>query len=736
MELLSTTGNFLLILFGFGFLIFVHELGHFLAARWAGIRVDCFAIGMGPTMVSFRKGIGLRLGSTDRDLVARCGKSGAQLSDAELASLGLGETEYTLRALPLGGYVRMVGQEDANPSAVSDSPRGYQRCSIGKRMVVVSAGVIMNLITAVVLFWIAFAVGVQFPAPIVGRPMPKSPAALAAVANHAELSADERAAIDSSDTPTGLRPGDRITSIDGDAVATFADIQLAAAMAKPGATLDVRVQREGFSTELAFAMVPERDKGDGLLKLGTGNFAATSPHITNVAASQAEVVEELHRVGLTELRPGATLLAVNGRPVRSYDELFWIVRTGDGSALTTTWALPGTGGEGGERSITLTPVPTYEPLSIPQSVLTVGATPKKDAPPFAVSGLLGLSPLVGIAQVMPGRANSDILKAGDVILKAGSTDGPNFAELRAMTTANAGKTLELTLLRDGAPVQVTATVSNDGVLGFTQRYATELPYTASPVRQTLASSQGDAPESADEATKSPPLVATPAAEAGIRGGLRLSSVNGQSVHDWPTFREALRRVTAESFADDQGATVQISVENDTLEASNHTINLSAGDVKTLHGLGWVPPIDAFLFDPNFVLLKAAGPLEAVSMGLHETKKMIQQVYLTIDRLIRGSIGIDKLNGPVGIFHIGVKVADQGFTFLIFFVAVLSVNLAVMNFLPLPIVDGGLFLFLIYEKLTGRPPSIAFQNAATAVGLLLIGSIFVITFFNDVARLIG
>jgi regulator of sigma E protease len=75
-------------------------------------------------------------------------------------------------------------------------------------------------------------------------------------------------------------------------------------------------------------------------------------------------------------------------------------------------------------------------------------------------------------------------------------------------------------------------------------------------------------------------------------------------------------------------------------------------------------------------------------------------------------------------------------YLVFFLAMISVNLAVLNFLPLPIVDGGLFLFLLYEKVFKRPPSIAFQNAATLVGLALIGTLFVVTFYNDVMRLAG
>ena len=64
------------------------------------------------------------------------------------------------------------------------------------------------------------------------------------------------------------------------------------------------------------------------------------------------------------------------------------------------------------------------------------------------------------------------------------------------------------------------------------------------------------------------------------------------------------------------------------------------------------------------------------------------------------------------------------------------NLAVVNFLPLPIVDGGLFLNLVYEKIKGRPPSPGFQNATAILGLLLIGAIFIMVTYNDLARILG
>ncbi|MFB3138227.1 MAG: site-2 protease family protein, partial [Phycisphaerales bacterium] len=149
MNLLTTTTNLLLIIFGFGVLIFVHELGHFLAAKWAGIRTEVFAIGMGRAIISWRRGIGLVWGSTRGRVVAKTGKAPDDLGGKELARYGLGETEYSLRWLPIGGFVKMLGQEDLNPSYVSADPRSYNVCTIGKRRVVVSAGVVANVLLAV-----------------------------------------------------------------------------------------------------------------------------------------------------------------------------------------------------------------------------------------------------------------------------------------------------------------------------------------------------------------------------------------------------------------------------------------------------------------------------------------------------------------------------------------------------------------------------------------------------------
>src|SRR3954447_10692339 len=167
---LHSAGTVIVLALGFGFVIFWHELGHFLAAKWVGIKVEQFAVGFGQALISWRKGIGFRFGSSIKEYEAKLQQEGAA---------NLGETEYRLNWIPLGGYVKMLGQDDLKANAQQDDPRAYNRKSIGARMVVVSAGVIMNIILAAIGFMIVFMMGFRAPPAIVGNVLPGSPAAKA-----------------------------------------------------------------------------------------------------------------------------------------------------------------------------------------------------------------------------------------------------------------------------------------------------------------------------------------------------------------------------------------------------------------------------------------------------------------------------------------------------------------------------------------------------------------------------
>jgi regulator of sigma E protease len=200
-----------------GLLVFVHELGHFLAAKWAGIHVEEFGMGFPPALVSIRrreKGgwdvLWFRQGREHDDAGTQNpfgGVAGGPTSKGEESDTDrpYRATLYSLNLLPIGGFVRMPGETgDAVDEQGKYDPDSFAAKSAGKRIIVLCAGVFMNLVLAFVLFSVAYGVGepVFSTAPVLGAIEQGSPAAAA-----------------------GLRPNDRIISVNDKPVNTFADAQ-------------------------------------------------------------------------------------------------------------------------------------------------------------------------------------------------------------------------------------------------------------------------------------------------------------------------------------------------------------------------------------------------------------------------------------------------------------------------------------------------------------------------------
>ncbi len=699
MDILGTSSNIVLIVLGFGLLIALHELGHFLAARWAGIRADGFAIGMGPVVASYRKGVGFRFGSCDEVVKARTGRLPIQMSDRELADAGLGETEYSLRLLPIGGYVKMLGQEDANPGATSDDPRSYGRTPIGRRMVVVSAGVVMNLITAILMFVVAFLVGVRFEAPVVGGVIPGSSAATAVA------TVDDPARIGD-----GLQAGDRIVRIDDTDVLTFSDVMIEAAMSVPGRPLRVEVERAGIDGTLAFEIEPEYNDQANMRMMGV------MPASSTTLADAAELVPALTPIVGAEaasVLPGRAVVRVDGEAVPTFEDVEARLVAAAGATVAVTFGPGVDSGSPPEVTVALAAQPRLQLLPDPSSEFG------------PAESLLGLVPMVRIEDVPVGGRNHGRLLPGDLVLQVADRSAPSMSEFRSTIQARPGREITLVVLRDGVTTTIEASVDGRGLLGVLPGYALDLPLTGRPLTLTGTSDADATP--------------TPIAPLSLLPRTRIDAIGGTTVEDWASMRAAILQATANAAAAGDAATIDITTTLPLADSTPQTeaITIAADDVRALHDLGWTSPLPSSWFQPLQTTLSAHGnPLTAVTMGFRQTWRMIVLTYLTIDRLVGGTVSVKQLHGPVGIVHIGTKVADRGSMYLLFFLAMISVNLAVLNFLPLPIVDGGLFLFLVYEKIRGRPPSIAFQNAAALIGLILIGTLFVVTFFNDVLRLTG
>ena len=679
---IASMWNVILIILGFGMLIGLHELGHFIAAKWAGIRTNAFAVGMGPVFLAWRGGIGLTFGASKTKVIEKFGKDASDMSDAELKKHGLSETEYSLRFLPIGGFVSMLGQEDGKPDSVSNDLRSYNMCPIGKRMVVVSAGVFMNLLLAAVLFIGCFQVGVRFEAPVIGQIIPNSPA-------FETITTDG----------THLQSGDTVVSINGNPAYTFTDIQIAGAMSKPGETVTIGVKRIGIEQILSFEMMPRSVSQKGLLELGL--YPASSLTIPD-GQSGSEVIAYIAAAYpmLGDLRSGSKLVKVNGKEVSTWTDLDLSIQQSQGQTLTTYWDSENTVGQ-----IDVTPTPSFEQY--------YPVTPD-DEVPMTEMGLLGLTPLPLIKSVVDGGINQQILKAGDVIVGVSDIEFPRQGQLRSFLSGLTNSTVPLAILRDGTYLDVHAKLSS-GKLGVLLTDAWQIPIVAQPIQSTYKN--GESNETVISGKQ-------------ILGGSTLLSLNATEIGDWFDFRKAL-------ISSDKLLALRMQTPVAKSKPIVYSLDISTANREHIASLGWTTPLIPALFEPLYVVRSSGGnPLVAIQMGFDETLNMVVMTYLTIDRLLRRSVGVDQLRGPVGIIHIGSRIADRGMSYLLFFLAIISVNLAVLNFLPLPIVDGGLFLYLLYEKFRGKPPSIAFQNAAAMLGLGMIGILFVVTFYNDILRLIG
>lgn len=710
--LAGTAFDLMLVILGFGFIVFIHELGHFLAAKWAGIRVLAFAIGFGPAALSYRKGMGWRRGSSEKEYIERMNAGAAGVKTMEGAARtyhGISPTEYRLNYLPLGGYVKMLGQDDADPTAVSDAPDGYQRCKPWKRMVVISAGVVMNMILASALFVIVFMHGLRTEPAKIGGVQAGSPAARAV-------------AVGGSIEP-GLRAGDVLTSVNGRTPNSFNDLILATAMTSRDGILRVVVHRPGEKYPIDFDVRPEIGDQSGLQEIGVVPPRTTQIFEVKDAKESKYLHAELAKNGLVGVEPGMTLVQIGGRPVKFAEDAVAIIQGSDGKPLDAEFV-----DEQGKRVVI--------PIT-PQAEQQSGRVRTGKNSYAVVEHLLGLTPVM---KVLPGNDPTNErqgLKDNDIFARIGSVEFPSIQTGKAEIKIHTGSKVDVSVLREQSnglrtliPLDPPPTVMSKGLIGFlaTDTAEDDTIVALPPARIIDSRHLGDG--------------AAPAATRLItRPGTRILAVGGTTVKNFTEIRTALRAATRAAYdAGAPSATVAMTLAPPFADSSSKSDTvewmLSRDDLQSLFAAGWTSKLSPGLFKPEEFTLQAAGPVDALRMGLNETQRVMMSTYITFARLFEGTVKVEHLKGPVGIAHMGTVIASRGLVWLLFFMALISVNLAVINFLPMPIVDGGQFLFLVIEQIRGKPVPIAVQNIATITGLVLIGSMFIIVTFHDIANLFG
>jgi len=363
-------------------LIFVHELGHFLVARACGVRVLKFSIGFGPP---------IRLGR-----LRLCWKRGG--------------TEYVIAALPLGGFVKMLGEnpdEVDDPEALAHPDEALGAKPLWQKLAIVFAGPVMNLLLPVLVFMAMLAIGMPQPEAVIGSVEPGSPAAKA-----------------------GLAPGDRVTAVGREPVAWWNDFE-SAVRARPGESLRVAVARGEEQREVALAVEKRASFDEFGQPVEAGWIGAGFRRI----ASMLGVPHADSPAFVAGLRSGDVVSAIDGRPVESWED------------LVTAYAAAGR--EGRANFEVQRARPGAEPEAQPEK-LSLDLPAKGD---LAALGVVPANVLVERVEQGSPAAQAGI-RPGDLILAVDGAAVGSFGSFAETVRSSGGRALALEIARGGEVTEV------------------------------------------------------------------------------------------------------------------------------------------------------------------------------------------------------------------------------------------------------------------------------------------
>jgi len=610
MDLLNLL-RILQVIFGVGLVIFVHELGHFLAARRCGVRVEVFSLGFGPKLLSWTRG----------------------------------DTTYQVALVPLGGYVKMAGEEiDGESRAPAPDELGSK--TIGQRFLIFAGGVIMNAIFAIVVFPLILLAGVPFDEPTIGATAPGS------AAWHA-----------------GIEPGTRVHSVGGRKTRTFEQIFTAVALSSED-EIEMEVQPPGSESIESITINAEYDAALGMRQLGVrSSFEEEGGAYPLSIAPKGAAAE-------AGMRNGDRLVAVES-PIPELDLPAQVMTvSADGAPLRLEVDR-----DGGRLAFEIRP----------REVL--GKDPKLGVAALA-RHVLALRDLSLVEQTG--------LTEGDEILSIG--DRPFFSlSLRDELLEEAGKPLRMRVLREEQVVDLESPALSRAETVQLSRAIALKQVGDSSIVFVSAGSAADA--------------------AGMRTGDEITSIGGAEVESFEEIIEQTNAAIAKSEL------VRVSVKR----------LVEGGEPQFLDYEVLAKPAIAhdygIAFMPATYIYQEKNPVRAVQVGMVFCWSFLEDTWRTLRGIASRDVSGKNVGGIITIGVVAHSFANSGWAKLFFFLCVLSMNLAFLNILPIPLLDGGHLFFLLIEKLKGSPVSERVMGYSQLVGLVMILSLFVYVMHNDIQRFI-
>jgi len=219
------------------------------------------------------------------------------------------------------------------------------------------------------------------------------------------------------------------------------------------------------------------------------------------------------------------------------------------------------------------------------------------------------------------------------------------------------------------------------------------------------------------------MVGKPAAAVGIKAGDVVSAVNGKAVARWDEFSSLI--------ADSKGAPLEIQVKRGGDSLSFRVIP-ETREGKNLFGEKVSYPVIGVVAAGEMVTDRYP-PLEAVVKGCQQCWKIIKLTFVSILKMIEMVVPLDTVGGPIMIAKMAGEQASAGGVNFLAFMALLSINLGVLNLLPVPILDGGHLFFYTWELIFRKPVSMRTRELAQQIGLVLLISLMILAFYNDIVR---
>ena len=691
--------NLILAILGIGFLIFIHELGHFLAAKFVGVKVHTFAVGFQPTIFGWR---------------------------ARLLAFTWRETEYVIGLIPLGGYVKMAGEDPGEER--TDSEDEFHRKSIPARLLVLVAGAAMNLIFGLILFALAFTAGVRQMSPVVGMADPGGPAWVA-----------------------GVKSGDLITAVNGDTWSDYSNVATAIALAGGSEPVRLSIERPntetGNSTPLEIAVDPVWNSADGRYRIGI--YPASSTAIAAVEADSPAALaglqegDEIESIRLNIPADGVVIKSADNLPA---DLLVRSLRSMRQSTAEGVLDIE-VSRAGSQMTTSLSLVPPTDAANLPSSLgilaraRTIHAVRAPADEIFQpgdeiVSLQVGSDPLVPV-EVLDLYTIEKAALQKDVAIKCRLLDGN--------TRVVEAKDLRLWILEDLLVGPARRWVNSVGegatslgitpgcqILRIENRFVGITDYVdeSLPAGTLIQWITADSPKTiqstrlAEElklgmTLKAQPtigrtLAGSPARNSGLPDGSVVTAVNGIQIEEWSQITPAV-----------QAAEGEVSIE----------VRPNSDGSESEYSMTPAPLLTSLGIQMAALQFREELPIgAALSAGLDQSWIWGGRIFLTLRALFSGDVHGKNLNGPVGIIDLGRKVSQVGFGNLLFLLALISINLGIFNLLPFPILDGGHILFLTIEGIRGKPVPDSIQNVIHLIAFMLLISMALFVTYNDLLRL--